>query len=347
MAKEPVTIVSLGRDAGPGAELLAQLERAGEVMVLGRASEAQAAIRMCRDRKPRCALLFVDSTVQLELLRAVLGAVNLPVVALSRTTTLGVEAMAAGASETLPASAAAGQVGTAVRLMAELQTVTRRRSPLPFSQPPLPPPTRPRAELDRRPLVLVTASTGGPPALVQLVGALGPDFAAPVLIVQHMPDDYDATFAAWLGAQLPLPVEVAQPGTTPQPGRVYLVRSGFNTVLGHGGFFLTRPRSPTGPCPSADVLFESVAALPDFEVCALVMTGMGTDGARGLLAIRKAGGYTLVQDKASCVIFGMPAEALRLGAAEFSLSPLSLAEQLRAWLKPLREHHPKRGPLAP
>lgn len=327
MAKEPITILALGREVATlESRLLQQLQRGGEVMVLGRTSDAVTAVRMCRDRRPRAVLVFVETSVQVQLVSTLLGSVGVPVVALTRTTTLGVEAMAAGAAETLPLESDAGRVSVALRLMADLQTVTRTL-----------PATRPTPQLESepttKPLVLVGTSTGGPPALVQLLAVLGSDFTPPVVIVQHMPDDYGETFTQWLAAQSPLPVQLARPGIFPQPSQVYIAPSGANTSLGHGGVFLGRPRSTTGPCPSVDVLFESAARLQGFALCGVVMTGMGSDGARGLLAMRQAGGFTIVQDRASCVVYGMPAEALKLGAAEFALSPPSLGEQLRLWAK--------------
>ncbi len=337
MAKEPVPIVALGREPTLASPLLDQLEREGEVMVLGRASEPLSAVRMCRDRGPQCVLLFAETTAQVQLMTAVLGKVSIPVVALTRTARLGVESMAAGATETLTAESTPVQVATALRLMAQLQLVSQRSTPFLATQP-RPPVARPATAArtgtgELRPLVLVGTSTGGPPALVELLTVLGGDFPAPVLVVQHMPDDYDATFASWLGDQLPQPVGVAAPGTFPQPSRVYVVPSGGNTQLGQGAVFLSRPRSARGPCPSVDVLFESAARLQGFALCGVVMTGMGSDGAQGLLAIRKAGGFTVVQDRASCVVYGMPAEALKLGAADFALSPTSLGEQLWVWSK--------------
>ena len=339
MARSPIPLVVLGRAKSVAGPLVEQLERSGELMVLGHASEPALATRMCRDRRPQCVLLCVEGQAQIELLGAVLAVAPLPVVALVRTASLGVAALAAGAVETLPLDADAQTVATALRLMASVTIVGRREAKEA--------PVRAAAALarpkgtGRQPLVVIGTSTGGPPALAQLLGALAAGFGAPVVVVQHMPDDYHPRFADWLTTQTRLPVHLAQSGMRVENGTVHLAPGGSNLVVGHGGFLLARPRSARGPCPSVDVLFESAAQLEGFSVCGVVMTGMGSDGARGLKAIRDAGGLTLVQDRASSAVFGMPGEALKLGAAELALSPAGLAEQLRWWAAELAPATPR------
>lgn len=330
MARPPIPLVVLRRAKSVGTAVVELLARSGEFMVLGDASDPSQATRMCRDRRPQCVLLYVEAHAQLELLGAVLAVAPVPVVALVRTASAGVQALAAGAAETLPFDAEAQVVATALRLMAGVTIVGRREA----REAPAKAGPAALASAGRQPLVVIGTSTGGPPALAQLLGALAAGFAAPVVVVQHMPDDYHHSFAEWLTTQTRLTVSLAQSGLRVQPGTVYLAPGGSNLAVGQGGFLLARPRSPRGPCPSVDVLFESAAQLEGFSLCGVVMTGMGSDGARGLKAIRDAGGLTLVQDRASSAVFGMPAEALKLGAAELALSPAGLAEQLRWWAAP-------------
>lgn len=325
---EPVPIVVLGPVSGASRELVDELERRGDFLVLGRTGDASQAVRMCRDRSPRCALLFVQSVSDVALAAALMSASPLPVVVVPRTASLGLEALAAGAAESLSPDASASLVATSLRLMASVAVVGRRQDrAAPRASP------RPRAPLARvgRPLVLVGTSTGGPVALMALLSALPPDFGAPLVVVQHMPEDYHPTFVDWLGGQLRLAVRVAEPGGQPCAGTVFVAPGGRNLVLGPGGFFVTRPKNPTGPSPSVDALFESAARLSGFALCGVVLTGMGQDGARGLLAIREAGGFTLAQDRGTSIVFGMPQEALRVGATELALPPPAIAEQLKAW----------------
>ena len=335
MARLPIPLVVLGRAQAIVNPLVTQLERGGEFMVLGRAADSAVATRMCRDRRPDCVLLYVEALAQIDLLKAVLALAPLPVVALVRTPSLGVQVIAAGAVESLPLDADGSTVATALRLMAGVTIVGRREAQDPTPRPALAVRAPLKGAPRERPLVVIGTSTGGPPALAQLLGALAADFAAPVVLVQHMPDDYHPQFAHWLGAQTRLPVRLAQSGTSVENGTIYLAPGGSNLVVGQGGYLLTRPRSARGSCPSVDVLFESAAQLQGFRVCGVVLTGMGSDGARGLKSVRDAGGFTLVQDRASSAVFGMPAEALKLGAAELALSPPALAEQLRWWVAEL------------
>lgn len=328
MAKAPIQVVLLGKEPTLRSPVVEALERGGEVEVLGRATDASVAARMCRDRRPQCALLFAEAQAQIDLLGAVLLGAAIPVVAVAKTASLGVQATAAGAVEALSFDASAEQIATSLRLMTGVAVVGRRSSGEVRTVTPRPgAPASPKA----RSLVLLGTSTGGPPALVQLLGGLPPDFAVPIVLVQHMPDDYHTSFVAWLSSHTSLPVRLAQPGTSLEGRGVFVAPGGANLIVGPGGYVVSRPKCPSGPCPSVDALFESAARLEGFRLCAVVMTGMGNDGARGLLAVRQAGGYTLVQDRASSVVFGMPAEALRLGAAELAFSPLGLAEQLRWW----------------
>jgi len=304
----------------------------GGFIIVGRAGDAGTAIRLCRDRAPRAALLIAHSTKDVSLVTELMRETPLPVVVLARTTVLGVAALAAGALDVLPATSPLEKLVQSLRLMGELRVVGRRSlpvvpaSPLRTAVPASDPAQGPR-------LVAIGASTGGPVALVELLSVLPPGFPAAVVVAQHMPDDYGPQFAAWLGGVLALKVKLAATGDLAQPGTVHVATGGQNLVVGPGGFLRLLPRSATGPCPSANVLFDSVARLTGFVRCGVLLTGMGRDGAVGLLAIREAGGLTLVQDRASSVVSGMPDEAMRLGAAGIALPPAALAGQLLLWAR--------------
>lgn len=325
---EPVPIVVLGPLRARERGLVDRLERLGPLLVVGRAGDASQAVRICRDRAARCALLFVDTAGEVALVRSLMSTAPLPVVVVPRTTSLGLEALAAGAAEALSPDAGLDAIVTSLRLMTSLAVVGRRQERLAARAAPG---GRPPVSGAGRPLVLVGTSTGGPMALIALLTALPPDFGAPVVVVQHMPEDYHPTFVEWLGGQVRLVVRVAEPGGQPSAGTVFVAPGGRNLVLGPGGFFVTRPRDPTGPSPSVNALFESAAKLSDFSLCGVVLTGMGQDGARGLLALRDAGGFTLAQDQATSIVFGMPQEALRCGATDLALPPVAIAERIKSW----------------
>ncbi len=181
-----------------------------------------------------------------------------------------------------------------------------------------PPAPRPAPPATRRGVVAIGASAGGPPALAAVLEALPAD-APPILIAQHMPAAFTASFAARLDAACRIEVCESRPGLAVVPGRAILARGGFHLRLegtaGRWRAAMDEDPPVNGHRPAVDPLFHSVAAVAPRSV-GVVLTGMGGDGAAGLLAMRRAGARTLAQDEATSAVYGMPREAARLGAAE-------------------------------
>lgn len=173
----------------------------------------------------------------------------------------------------------------------------------------------------------LAASTGGPPVLAEILEKLPTNTSIPILIAQHMTEGFTGGFQRWLGQVSSLPVDIAQEGQRLLPGRVYLAPDGCHLEVEKG--LLHLPRSTGGFCPSGDRLFQSLARTYGRKAGGAVLTGMGEDGGRGLLEIRKAGGVTLAQDEASCAVYGMPKFARDLGATQQGLGPAEIAEALR------------------
>jgi two-component system chemotaxis response regulator CheB len=186
-----------------------------------------------------------------------------------------------------------------------------------------------------RPIVAIGASTGGPLALRTLLEGLPGDGPA-VVIVQHMPERFTRGFAEQLDHTCPLHVSQARDGDLLRPGCALVAPGNRHVQLARdGGHYLLRVHD--GPPinhhrPSVDVLFHSVASHAGRDAIAVLMTGMGGDGAAGLLAIRQAGGRTIVQDEATSVVFGMPNEAIKLGAAERVLPLDRIADEITTLL---------------
>ncbi len=175
-------------------------------------------------------------------------------------------------------------------------------------------------------VVAIGSSTGGVEALLSVIPAL-PANGPPTVITQHMPGTFTGSFAKRLDSASAAHVTEAVDGDLLEPGRVYLAPGGDRhmTVVRSGGILRCRlnPGQPvSGHCPSVDVLFESVAAAVGKKAVGAILTGMGRDGAKGLLAMRQAGGRTFGQDEATCVVYGMPKAAFELGAVERQ-SPIS------------------------
>jgi two-component system, chemotaxis family, protein-glutamate methylesterase/glutaminase len=181
-------------------------------------------------------------------------------------------------------------------------------------------------------VIAIGASTGGPAALVDVLRALPAAFALPIVIVLHIGEPFGTAFAEWLEAQVHRKVSYPEGGELVESfaGRVAMAPPDQHLSVTGKRFRLTRD-APRHSCrPSVDVLFESVASEYGASAVACLLTGMGRDGATGLLAIRRAGGFTMAQDESTCVVYGMPREAALLGAVDRVLPLPSIGGALAA-----------------
>jgi two-component system response regulator WspF len=166
------------------------------------------------------------------------------------------------------------------------------------------------------PLVAIGSSTGGPAAVAVVLSALAPAPRGPVVVVQHIAADFAVGLVGWLQARAGVPVQVAREGETPEPGRVYVAATDDHLLLRADRRFTYVPEPKSYPYrPSVDVFFESLATAWPTPGVAVLLTGMGSDGARGLGDLRKRGWHTIAQDRATSVVYGMPKVAAELGAA--------------------------------
>jgi two-component system chemotaxis response regulator CheB len=182
-------------------------------------------------------------------------------------------------------------------------------------------------------MIAMGASTGGPAAAKQILETLPRNFSLPILLVIHIGQAFGGALAEWLNSQSPFPVRCAADGEAlPARGAslVLMAPPDRHLIVRDGRMRLTLEPERHSCRPSVDVLFESVAAEMGEQSVGCLLTGMGRDGAAGLLAIRHAGGRTLAQDELTSTVFGMPAEAIRLGAAERVLGVGEVATELIA-----------------
>jgi two-component system chemotaxis response regulator CheB len=173
----------------------------------------------------------------------------------------------------------------------------------------------------RRPLkpavVVIGASTGGPPALAMILKELPRRLPVPIAIVQHIAPGFIAGLRQWLARQSALPVKLATDGAPLVGGEIYLAPDHYHLEIGAKKKFALTPDAPLrGHRPSVDRLMASAARVCGANVLGVLLTGMGRDGAAGLKQIRDAGGRTIVQDEATSLVFGMPREAIAAGGAE-------------------------------
>jgi two-component system chemotaxis response regulator CheB len=168
--------------------------------------------------------------------------------------------------------------------------------------------------------VVIGASTGGPPAVGMLLSVLPRDFPAPVLVIQHMPVGFTSALAERTARTSALPVAEASDGDIFEPGRLFIARSGqhvrFQRRRSRVSLRLDRRPGGTTHTPSIDVTMASAAEVFGERAMGILLTGMGDDGARGLLAMREAGAYTVAEAESSSVVWGMPRVAAEIGAAE-------------------------------
>jgi two-component system chemotaxis response regulator CheB len=196
-------------------------------------------------------------------------------------------------------------------------------------------------------VVAIAVSTGGPNALSLLLGQIKRDFRPGILIVQHMPEGFTGQFAERLEKLAEIPVREAEDGDVVRSGAALVAPGGrhMEVVRSAGKLVVKLARSAPvrGHRPSADVLFRSVAKTVGARAVGVILTGMGEDGAEGMVAIHAAGGYTIAQDEASSVVYGMPRAAIERGAVDRIVSLADLGPHLNALELRQSPHSPQQG----
>ncbi len=311
----------------------------GHIEVVGEASDGRQAVDLCMALRPDVVTMdmllpVMSGLAATEHIMAHCPTPILVVSGLQRSELFRTfDALAAGALEVLEKPSGAEEpedwdrrLVSSVRLVSRVRVITHLRGKLPHRAPL--PPLPSRDSTARKPgvrprLIALGASTGGPGALAQILQTLPKPLKMPVLVVQHIGDDFGVAFAEWLSAQSRHPARYARDGEALEDtiGTVILAPPGQHLILDHDRLaWLDAP--PLHSCkPAIDHLFATIAHSPLAErTTACLLTGMGRDGAAGLLQIRQAGGHTIAQDEASSVIYGMPREAVKLDAARQILS---------------------------
>ena len=209
-----------------------------------------------------------------------------------------------------PADAEAVQLIQQVKVMSGVKVIRRN-----FSQGQALPSHQPQPGTANPRLVAIGVSTGGPPALQSLLSQLPQDFPVPIAIVQHISRGFVSGLAAWLDNTTPLACKVAMADEILEPGVVYLAGDDFHQIVtANLQVRLDGMQAAGVHRPSVDVLFKNTARFFGPAAVGVLLSGMGEDGARGLLEMHQAGAYTIAQDEATSVIFGMPKAAISLGA---------------------------------
>jgi two-component system chemotaxis response regulator CheB len=182
-------------------------------------------------------------------------------------------------------------------------------------------------------VVAIAASLGGPKALAEVLDDIPGGFPAPVVICQHITPGFSDDLARWLASETGHRVHEASDGQRLVKGEFYVAPSHLHLLVSAGGVIKLDDGPPVGGFkPSCDVMLRSVAQGFGARAVGVVLTGMGSDGAKGLKEIRAAGGHTIAQDRETSIVFGMPGQAVALGAAELVLPLDRIGEQLARWV---------------
>jgi len=305
-----------------------------EIEVVGEAGDGRTAIESCRVLRPDVMTLDMMLPVMtgVAVTEYVMAHFPIPILIVSASTNRGelfrtYDALAAGAVDVLekPNGSEAPGVWEArllsqVKLVSRIKVITHPRLRI-GSLGQVARPVSPPKGVRRYDLVVMGASTGGPAAVVEVLRGLPPGFPIPLLLTIHIGEPFGQAFAAWLDGQTEHRVAYAVGGEKlfTLAGRVVMAPPERHLIVANGVLHLTDEPERHSCRPSVDVLFESVAREMGGATIACLLTGMGRDGARGMLDIRHAGGLTIAQDEASSVVYGMPREAVLLGAVEHTL----------------------------
>jgi two-component system chemotaxis response regulator CheB len=321
-----------------------------DIDVIGEAQDGKEGIEMCLNLRPDVVTLDLNLPVLsgLAATEYIMAYCPTPILIVSSATNRAehfktYDALRAGALDALD-KPSGDEIDDAweerfistIKLVSRIQVITHlrgRRSLSGFTSASL------RGEREQPPRAIgIGVSTGGPAALVEILGALPKAFPIPIVLVIHLGKLFSSPFASWLDGQCALSVRYARDGE-PVPndgcGSVILAPPDRHLILRGGRFRLTDDPEHHFCRPSIDVLFRSMADELGSMAAACLLTGMGSDGAEGLLAIRQAGGKTIAQDEKSSVIFGMPKVAIAMGAAEEVLPLNRIASALLRLANPI------------
>jgi two-component system chemotaxis response regulator CheB len=354
MLKRTIRVLIVDDSASVRQILTSILNDDPDIEVMGAASDPFAAARRLQNEIPDVILLDIEMPRMdgITFLRKIMAQKPIPVIICSTLTEersdLMFEAFEAGAVDIVPKPRldtkqalldSSGRLCEAVKAAARARLRPRRAPRMVVAakltaDAIMPPPVEGRSRPVTERIVCIGVSTGGTEALADVLECL-PAGAPAILIVQHMPQGFTAAFASRLNGLSAMEVKEAGDGDMVAQGCAYIAPGGRHMLLQRTGQRY-RIAIKDGPPvsrhrPSADVLFRSAAQYAGRNALGIIMTGMGDDGARGLLEMRKLGASTRAQDEESCVVFGMPKEAIACGAVEKVVSLTQIPKEIMLW----------------
>ncbi|HLY27687.1 MAG TPA: chemotaxis-specific protein-glutamate methyltransferase CheB [Aggregatilineales bacterium] len=316
---------------------------APDMRVVGEAHDGIEAVTMTASMRPDIVLMdaIMPHMGGVDATREIMRRTPTPIVVISASlesveTQTAFEAVKAGALTTLKKpvgphqsgyEAQAGELLSTLRAMAGVKVIHHNLALKPQTANLETPQLIPHDFVPK--IVAVVSSTGGPAALAEIIRTLPEDFSLPIVVVQHIAPDFVSSLQLWLSQASKLKICIAHPNESPRAGHVYLAPGNVHLTLNISRRFEFKP-GQTGEVyvPSGDVFLTSVSRAYQAQAVGIILTGMGADGATGLRLMYEAGAFTIAQDEASCVVYGMPREAAKLGAARQVLPLTRISETL-------------------
>ena len=322
------------------------LESDPDIQVVGQAIDGIEAVEMAERIKPNVIIMDINMPKMngFQATCRIMETCPIPIVLVSdiwdpKGTTTTFKAMEAGAVTVLEKplgedhpnhEKSARELTRTAKLMSEVKMVKRRsqkRYAKPLPKAPLK--VKPRSTQTGVELVAIGASTGGPRVLQTIISGLPKDFPVPILIVQHIAAGFLESFIDWLDQNTNLSVHLATQGERPLPGHIYFAPDDFYMEVSRNKrILLSKNKEKGGLCPSVANLFRSVADIFGPNAAGVLLTGMGKDGAGELKLMKEKGAVTIAQDEKTSVVFGMPGQAVKNGAAQYILPPDQIVEAL-------------------
>lgn len=368
-AAAPVSVIVVDDSTAQRRLLRGMIEADHDLTVVGEARTGKEAVALVERLRPAVVLMDLDLPVMngIEAIEKIMAVHPTPILVYSAfvdgpSNANGVAAIAAGAVDVIakpsvtstdPLDGYGDILRKRLRVASRVRVITHPRARLrpravPFDESAVgdanapavvPPRVRPVTvpRVVRAPvvpsrqvdLIAIGVSTGGPQALVHLLGALPADLRQAVVVVQHMADGFLQGLADWLGTQCSLPVVLGQRGHKLEPGQVTIAPGGHNMIIGEKLRVSLEVPPPTQfHVPGIDACFSSIAAHIGSTAVGVILTGMGRDGAAGLKLMRESGAVTIGQDEATSAVYGMPAAAMAIGAVAHELPLLEIAPLL-------------------
>ena len=342
---DPISVL-LVEDSPVALEILDRLLASSpDIKVVGKARNGQEAIDLIPKLQPKviCTDLHMKEMDGLELTKQVMANYPRPILVVSTSvqkedTNTIFELLQAGAVDVFPKP----NTGLAsdyeqvkrdlinkIKILSGVTVFTKRQTPLVSSPNPANNFNFIARNTGTIKVITIGASTGGPQALHKIIAQLPANLPVPVICTQHISKGFLQGLVDWLNSECQVKVKIAQVGEIPEPGMVYFAPDQNHLELDAQGKFIYGSSLPVdGHCPSVSVTFKSVAKFYGRAVMSILLTGMGKDGASGMQAIFEVGGITIAQDEKTCVVFGMPKEAIALGVVQHILPIQDIAPLL-------------------